>query len=39
MSAFYIAKRIGMFFLIVWLAATLNFFLPRMGGQNPVPRS
>ena len=24
------------FFLIVWLAATLNFFLPRIGGENPV---
>ena len=36
MSAFYIAKRIGTFLLIVWLAATLNFFLPRLGGENPV---
>jgi peptide/nickel transport system permease protein len=35
-SAFYIAKRIGTFLLIVWLAATLNFFLPRLGGENPV---
>jgi peptide/nickel transport system permease protein len=32
----YVAKRFGMFFLIVWLAATVNFFLPRLGGQNPV---
>ena len=23
------------FFLIVWLAATVNFFLPRLGGQDP----
>ena len=36
MSVFYIAKRIGTFLLIVWLAATLNFFLPRLGGENPV---
>lgn len=36
MSVFYIAKRLGMFLLIVWLAATINFFLPRLGGQNPV---
>ena len=36
MSALYLARRIGIFFLIVWLAATLNFFLPRIGGQNPV---
>lgn len=25
-----------MFFLIVWAAATINFFLPRLGGQNPA---
>ena len=25
-----------MFVLIVWLAATLNFFLPRLSGQDPV---
>ena len=36
MSVFYIAKRIGTFLLIFWLAATLNFFLPRLGGENPV---
>src|ERR1700756_4509962 len=32
----YIARRFGVFLLIVWLAATLNFFLPRLGGQDPV---
>ena len=32
----YVAKRIGMFLLIVWLAATINFFLPRIGGQDPI---
>jgi peptide/nickel transport system permease protein len=32
----YFAKRIGTFILIVWLAATVNFFLPRIGGENPV---
>jgi peptide/nickel transport system permease protein len=38
----YLAKRVGFFFLIVWLAATLNFFIPRIpqiflgSGQNPV---
>jgi peptide/nickel transport system permease protein len=36
MTASYIAKRVGMFLLIIWLAATLNFFLPRIGGENPV---
>ena len=25
-----------MFLLIVWLAATLNFFLPKLSGQDPV---
>ena len=32
----YIARRFGVFLLIVWLAATLNFFLPRLSGQDPV---
>jgi peptide/nickel transport system permease protein len=32
----YVARRFGMFLLIVWLAATVNFFLPRLGGQDPV---
>ncbi len=36
MPVFYIAKRVGTFLLIVWLAATVNFFLPRLGGENPV---
>src|SRR5213082_1856073 len=36
MPAAYIARRFGVFLLIVWLAATLNFFLPRLSGQDPV---
>jgi peptide/nickel transport system permease protein len=32
----YLLKRVGVFVLIVWLAATLNFFLPRLSGQDPV---
>jgi peptide/nickel transport system permease protein len=32
----YIARRCGIFLLIVWLAATLNFFLPRLSGRDPV---
>jgi len=36
MPVFYIARRIGTFLLIIWLAATVNFFLPRLGGENPV---
>src|SRR5215467_3075689 len=36
MQPVYIARRFGVFLLIVWLAATLNFFLPRLSGQDPV---
>src|SRR5919201_7077315 len=36
MQTVYIARRFGVFLLIVWLAATLNFFLPRLSGQDPV---
>jgi peptide/nickel transport system permease protein len=36
MQRLYIARRFGIFLLIVWLAATLNFFLPRLSGQDPV---
>lgn len=36
MSMIYIARRFGVFLLIVWLAATLNFFLPRLSGTDPV---
>ena len=36
MQLSYVAKRCGVFLLIVWLAATLNFFLPRLSGQDPV---
>jgi peptide/nickel transport system permease protein len=32
----YIARRFAVFLLIVWLAATLNFFLPKLSGQDPV---
>jgi peptide/nickel transport system permease protein len=35
-SLSYVAKRVGMFFLIVWLAATINFFLPRLGEIDPI---
>jgi peptide/nickel transport system permease protein len=36
MRAAYIARRFAVFLLIVWLAATLNFFLPRISGEDPV---
>jgi len=32
----YVLKRIAFFIIIVWLAATLNFFIPRLSSQNPV---
>src|ERR1700752_402932 len=36
MQPAYIARRFGIFLLIVGLAATLNFFLPRLSGEDPV---
>jgi peptide/nickel transport system permease protein len=32
----YVFKRFGIFLLIVWLASSVNFFLPRLGGQDPM---
>ncbi len=32
----YVLKRFAFFLIIVWLAATLNFFIPRLSSQNPV---
>jgi creatinine amidohydrolase/Fe(II)-dependent formamide hydrolase-like protein len=32
----YVIRRLGIFLIIVWAAATINFFIPRMSGQNPV---
>ena len=36
MSVGYIVRRFFIFLAIVWAAATFNFLLPRLGGQNPV---
>lgn len=37
MSVGFIARRFVLFLLVVWAAATFNFFLPRMAsGQNPI---
>ena len=36
MSVGYIVRRFLIFLAIVWAAATFNFLLPRLGGQNPV---
>jgi peptide/nickel transport system permease protein len=32
----YAIRRVGVFLLVVWAAATLNFFLPRIAGEDPV---
>jgi peptide/nickel transport system permease protein len=32
----YILRRVGFFLIIVWLAASVNFFLPRLTGQDPI---
>ena len=32
----YFLRRIGMFFLVVFVAATLNFFIPRLAPGNPI---
>ncbi len=31
-----VAKRFGLFLIVIWGAATLNFFLPRLAPGNPV---
>jgi peptide/nickel transport system permease protein len=36
MTLGYIARRIGVFLVIIWLAATVNFALPRIAPVNPV---
>ena len=36
MSVSYIVRRFLIFLAVVWAAATFNFFLPRLGGQNPI---
>jgi peptide/nickel transport system permease protein len=32
----YVARRFGVFLLIVWVAATVNFLIPRLSPANPV---
>jgi peptide/nickel transport system permease protein len=32
----YILKRIGVFLIVIWVAASVNFFIPRMAPVNPV---
>ena len=32
----YVVRRLFLFVLVIWVAATLNFFLPKLSGQDPV---
>ena len=32
----YLLRRIGFFRLIIWVAASVNFLLPRLTGQDPI---
>jgi peptide/nickel transport system permease protein len=32
----YFVRRIGLFFLVVFVAATFNFFIPRLAPGNPI---
>lgn len=36
MSVGYIVRRFLIFLAVVWAAATFNFLLPRVSGQNPI---
>lgn len=36
MTINYLLKRLGFFVLVIWVAATLIFFLPRLSGRNPI---
>lgn len=36
MNIGYVLRRIGVFLIIVWLAATLSFLLPRLAPVNPI---
>ena len=36
MEIAYVLRRVGIFFLILWAAASFNFILPRLSGVNPI---
>jgi peptide/nickel transport system permease protein len=37
MTPLYVAKRVGLFLLVVWVSTTLIFFLPRLAtGRDPI---
>jgi len=36
MSIQYVLRRLGIFFLIIWVASTLNFIIPRLAPGDPI---
>ena len=36
MTIRYILRRVGIFFLIIWVASTLNFVIPRLAPGDPI---
>jgi len=36
MTLGYVVRRLGVFLIIMWVAATLNFVMPRMAPVNPI---
>ncbi|MCL4861644.1 MAG: ABC transporter permease [Caldilineaceae bacterium] len=36
MTVGYVLRRLGVFLVIIWLAATVNFLIPRMAPANPI---
>ena len=36
MPLIYLVKRLGVFVIVIWVAATLNFLIPRLAPVNPV---
>ena len=37
MTSSYVFKRIFLFFIVIWAAASVNFFVPRLGtGRDPI---
>jgi peptide/nickel transport system permease protein len=36
MTVGYVLRRVGVFLIIVWVAATVNFIIPRLAPANPI---
>src|SRR5262245_29190971 len=36
MNIQYLLRRLGIFFLIIWVASTLNFIIPRLAPGDPI---